>query len=181
MVSRFLENKEKTKASQETFLRLMPLTDWWNAHSVTSPFHCGRDPGGRQSWEALPKTAYISGPEPGLAAKGSRIWMLERFRAYELLRATGRSSQLGDSGSGGLEGRPGRCTGHWSGRQAGFLQHMGAQPAQGSRKSDQDINLDISEKDKQQRGQSVTVLCRGFRFKVRDCTKLLQTAVKSHC
>ena len=164
MVSRFLENKEKTKASQETFLRLMPLTDWWNAHSVTSPFHCGRDPGGRQSWEALPKTAYISGPEPGLAAKGSRIWMLERFRAYELLRATGRSSQLGDSGSGGLEGRPGRCTGHWSGRQAGFLQHMGAQPTQGSRMSDPDINLDKSEKDQQQCGQSVTALPRGFRF-----------------
>ena len=52
--------------------------------------------------------------------------MLGRFRASESRGATGSSDRRDlDAASGGLEGRLGRCTGHWSGRQADFIQHVG--------------------------------------------------------
>ena len=42
-----------------------------------------------------------------------------------MLGATGGSGPSDrDAASCGLEGRPGRCTGHWSVRRADFIQHM---------------------------------------------------------
>ena len=102
----------------------------------------GGDGGRRRqppAWEVLFKMAGICGHEPGLAsspvrlattAKGSRSWMLRRFRASELPGATGGSGPRDrDSASGGLDGRSGRCMGHYgrqtSRREAGGMEGEG--------------------------------------------------------